>query len=81
MTIIVETNVSTFKRIGDGELTFIVNKFTRPVAVGDTLIFQEINDDGHHTEKELSFKVSQTETGGVKSGFTAAAFKHDSDNY
>lgn len=74
MTIIVETNTPTFKRIDSGELTFIVHKFSKTVVLSDTLIFQEIKDDGTHTGEELIFKITQKEVDGCKTGYTAVAF-------
>jgi len=76
MTIIVETNPGTFKRIKSEELTMIVHKFSRPILVGDTLIFQEVNADGKHTESELSFRITQIETEGCKAGYSAVAFEY-----
>jgi len=75
MTIIVETNESTFKRITSGELTMIIHKFNKPITEGDTLIFQETDKDGEHTTNEESFVISQIETEGCKAGFSAVAFK------
>jgi len=75
MTILVETNQATFKRINSGELTMIVHKFNKPVEVGDTLIFQELDGEQDHTGEELKFSISQIETDGCKAGFSAVAFK------
>lgn len=84
MTIIVETNTSTFKRIKSGELTFIVHKFDKQVKVDDSLIFQEVDDKKEYkdwTGEELHFRISQIETDGCKSGYSAVAFKEKEPNY
>lgn len=75
MTIIVETNPETFKRILSEEVTFIVHKFNKPIAVTDTIIFQEVMASGKHTGEELSYIVSQIETDGCKAGYSAVSFK------
>lgn len=81
MTIIVETNQKTFDRIDKGELTLIVHKFNKPIAVTDTIIFQEITDNGKHTGEELTYVISQIETDGCKPGFSAVGFKAKDLNY
>lgn len=75
MTIIVETNQKTFKRIETGELTLIVHKFTKPIECGDTLIFQEKNEQKYHTGNERPFLITQIETDGCKAGYSAIGFK------
>lgn len=75
MTTIIETNRSTFERIKSGELTFIVNKMRREPEVGDTIVFQEMDDDNQHTGREEKYSLSQIETDGVKNGYYAVAFK------
>lgn len=81
MTIIVETNTETFKRIGNGELTMIVHKFNKPIAVTDNIIFQEVVGEVKHTGEELTYVVSQIETDGCKAGYSAVAFKEKEPNY
>lgn len=75
MTIIVETNPSTFKRIDSGEITFIVHKFNKPIKLSDSLLFQEVQEDGDHSGNEMAFRITQIETDGCKSGFSAVAFE------
>jgi len=78
MTIIIETNKKTFARLKIGELTMIVHEFNKQVKVSDTIIFQETEDGKEYkdwTGEELSFKVTQIETEGCKTGFSAVAFK------
>lgn len=75
MTIIIETNRSTFERIKSGELTFIVNKLRREPNLDDTIVFQEMDDDNQHTGKEEKYIISQIETDGVKNGYYAVAFR------
>ena len=75
MTVILETNRETYEQITKGEINFVVSKFRRQPEVGDTLAFQEVDDDNAHTGEELKFIINQVETEGCKAAFTAVGFK------
>lgn len=74
MTIILETNKDTYKKLIDGKISFVISKFRKEPSVGDTLVFQEMDGD-IHTGAENKFEISQIETEGCKTNYFGVAFK------
>lgn len=82
MTHLFEAGVEEFKSLQDGDKRFDILKFSKNVAIGDTVVYQEYDEAGNgeiaFTDREFLAKVDSIFNdvdGALKKGYIAVGFK------
>jgi hypothetical protein len=83
MTIILEVDNYTFVNIIDKGQRFFIIRQNKPIAIGETILFQEKNDDTY-SGKERSYELTHVYIADpkiLKSNYLIVQFKEKDLNY